>query len=609
MGDNELQTAEPTADLERNVHADETLQWVTGPHTAARFLSQVGSGAIGSLIFGGVLGAAAGYGILDITERMDLAVGVGLAVLAVVVVLTFRSALTTLLFDTTEYAATDQRLITYGGTFGRGMSSIPFEGVQDAQYQVSAVERFFDVGTVTVDTGRGYETMTFRFVPSPSAFAREVTEIAGQARQRADEEAEAATEEPSYTPGEGIDSEEPTEALTQNVYADEEVQWVVRPKRSARLLDRLSGAVGSAVFLALFFGFIAFMGTMVLTDDVRLAAYAVGGVAVLAFLLVPGFVLLAYRYATIEYAATDRRLLTYRDYLGRRLDSLPLEGIQDAEYSIGFRERLFDVGTVGLDTDRGYETMTFTHVPNPTDFAREVSQLAGSDIADRAVGDLDESAKADDIRTSEPSADLEKNVHGDETIQWVVRPHKTARLLRVVAGRFVAATIASVVLGAFAGGAVLATVGGRDTAALAALGAFLLIFLVMIVKPLARYVFGRTEYALTDDRVVAYSGVFGRELSGIPLKGVQDAEYSVDAVGDRFEMGDVTLDTDRGYGTLTLSAIPKPAAVAREITRVAKAVGDGQGGGEDEDAETSTDTDQADASDGSDAAPAEERST
>lgn len=85
---------------------------------------------------------------------------------------------------------------------------------------------------------------------------------------------------------------------------------------------------------------------------------------------------------------------------------------------------------------------------------------------------------------SEPSEGLRENVHDDEEIQWVVKAHGLARFASEGVG---------------AGAVILA---------------------LSVRKPLGRFFGGTTEDALSDQRLIAYSGTFGRELSSVPLSGV-----------------------------------------------------------------------------------------
>jgi len=581
-----MQTRETSEGLERNVHDDETLQWVVRPHAGAKFISNTGSGAIVSILVAALVGGGVWYGVTQLGRPDTQAIGAGVGVFLILTFLVLRSALFVLLFEDIEYAATDERIIRYGGVFGARIDSIPFEGVQDAEFTVSAVENFFGVGTVSLDTGRGYETMSFTHVPSVEEFTREVVQLASEARS-----AERETVD-SYSPGEGIETYEPSDALAETIYDEEELQWVVHPRATVKIGDQLLSAIRSAILTSVFFGFLAFGGTFAATNDETLALAAVAGVVILSLLLIPGGVLAGYAISKYEYAATDRRIIEHTKTLGGRIDSLPLQGVQDAEFRVSAYENLFDVGTVSLDTDRGYETMSFTAVPNPPDFAREISELAASDLAERAVRASDDWEIDDSFPSVEPTADLGKNVHGDERLHWVVKPRKLVRMLGALVRTFFATTVSSVLLGALAGG-VAFWLRDRQTAVLVALAVFLVVVGLTVLRMLVKYLLIRTEYALTDDRLLEYSGVFGRELRSIPLAGIQDAEYHVTDLGSLFDVGDVVVDTDRGYERMTLRTVSAPGAVAREITRAATAASVQNDHGTDSESTAAASTDDA----------------
>jgi len=168
-----------------------------------------------------------------------------------------------------------------------------------------------------------------------------------------------------------MQTSEPTDDLRQNVHEDEELYWVVRARQGARLAGKIPSSVFSGVIAG---GLVGTAVWAVTRDDIM---------GVLGFLIVlalfVGFAVLSVYTYNIEYAATNHRLMSYHGRFGRNLTSVPVAGIQDAEYTISAIENIFDVGTVSIDTDRGYETMRFPKVPDPEDFAREIVSLAQSD--------------------------------------------------------------------------------------------------------------------------------------------------------------------------------------------------------------------------------------
>lgn len=563
-----MDTTEPTAELERNLYENEEIEWVVQPSATARFVSTGLGSLIGGFVGGGILGFVVFLAITILFPPLVVfAIPAGIVVFVFVLVWTMRAHVARWLLGTTEYAATNQRLITFGGVFGRRFSSIPLEGVQDTQYDISTTEKFFDVGTVTVDTEKGYESMRFPYTPAPADFAREVTSLASRTRQGA---APAVGRDETYVPGEGVTSQEPTDGLSENIYPDEELLWVITQDKTSRLLTDSPGVVLSALLTGAVFGGIAFGAVFGLTRSV--SAGTPVGLGVGIFVAAVKFLLSAvsyYRGAT-QYAATDRRIIEYEGRFGKRFDSVPLEGIQDAEYGVSFAEHFFDVGTVTLDTDRGYETMALSNVPNPPDVAREISRLASSDIAQRSTVHPSEVSVGDGVDTEEASGEMRKNVHGDESVAWVVTPDAGARLLKNVVQGIPGAAVGGVLLGGVAGVFAAGPLGPTLAVVVGAL-VFVGVILLSLYATFKQYFFDKTEYAMTDDRLIDYSGAFGRELSSVPVEGVQDAEYSTTFIEQRFGVGDVTVDVHRGYDPMSLNAVANPAAVAREISEIANA--------------------------------------
>jgi uncharacterized membrane protein YdbT with pleckstrin-like domain/RNA polymerase subunit RPABC4/transcription elongation factor Spt4 len=562
-----MDTTEPTEELQRNVYPNEEIEWVVQPSGTARFVATGIGSLIGAVVLGGILATVVFFGTVFLTPFPWYSFPAAAVTFVLVVVWSMRTHVARWLFGTTEYAATNARLIRFGGVFGRRFSSIPLEGVQDTQYDISTTEKLFDVGTVTVDTEKGYERMAFPYTRSPADFAREANSLASRARTEGTPSLGSKT---TYEPGEGIVTEDPADGLLDNVYPDEDLLWVVRRDKTSRLLTDAPGMVVSALLVGGVFGAIAFGAVYGLTQSVPSATpvgLGVGGVvALLTFVLSA----VSYYFGATQYAATDRRIIEYDGRFGKHFESIPLTGVQDAEYHVSFAENLFGVGTVTVDTDRGYETMALSNVPNPPDVAREISRLAGSEIAHRSAVDPAEVSVADGVDTETPSEEFRQNVHDDESITWVVTPDKNARLMKNVVQGIPGAAVAGVLVGGIAGIFAAGALGPQLAVVVGAI-VFLGVIALALFATVKQYLFDKTEYAMTDDRLIDYSGAFGRELSSVPLKGVQDAEYSTTLVEERFGVGDVTVDVHRGYDPIHLTAVANPAAVAREISEIANA--------------------------------------
>jgi len=559
-----MQTSEPTDGLHENVHGDEEIQWVVRASGLARFASEGLGAAVAGLFGAAIVGVAVfsvGGAVLG-PVAVPAAIGVAVVILA----LTVRNSLARFFLGTTEYAATDARLLTYEGYFGRELSSVPLAGVQDAEFDISGTERLFDVGTVTVDTERGYESMSFPYTPSPEAFAREVTSLASDARLR------DASRHPTgeYVPGEKVVTDEPAHGLEKNVYPDEELLWVTTPNKRLRLQRALPGILFGALFVGILVGGFAFVVGMAAEGEgtATLAGVVVGGGVTLLFLVANA---VPYLRGSTQYAATDRRIFEYDGRFGRSLSSVTLAGVQDAEYSVSFVESLLGFGSVTLDTDRGYERMTLTGVEKPAAVATEISRLATSDLPMREATHPSTVSAGEGIESASPSADLDSNLASNERVTWVIGPDKSARLLTNLVTSAPGIGVVGLILGGILGGVIYGSTSDLALAVLAVVGAVVGLFVLAAASAATDFLFDTTEYALTDDRLIEYSGTFGRELSSVPLAGIQDAEYDVSLVESFFDVGDVTVDTDPDYDSFRLEAVASPTAVAREVSELANA--------------------------------------
>jgi membrane protein YdbS with pleckstrin-like domain len=75
-----------------------------------------------------------------------------------------------------EYAATDRRLISFGGGFGRDSSSVDWESVRDLEATVGGVDRAFGTGAIHV-ASKGRGDITFRYVERPHELAAALDRI------------------------------------------------------------------------------------------------------------------------------------------------------------------------------------------------------------------------------------------------------------------------------------------------------------------------------------------------------------------------------------------------------------------------------------------------
>lgn len=171
---------EPSGDLEALLREGETIRWHARPRASPIYLSFLVKGAVIGLFVVPWIGfmLVAGVG-LDVGSR-PVQVGLGLIGLYVLGVL----AAARQRVHHAEYAATDQRLIQFGGIVGRDYSSTTWDKVRDVEVSVGVFDKPFDTGTVHLTVaGTGGPTggagVEFAFIPDPYAQLQEV-EAAGK---------------------------------------------------------------------------------------------------------------------------------------------------------------------------------------------------------------------------------------------------------------------------------------------------------------------------------------------------------------------------------------------------------------------------------------------
>jgi uncharacterized membrane protein YdbT with pleckstrin-like domain len=521
-----MQTVEPTPELRESLRDDEEIQWVVRPHGLGQLLGEGVVEFIVGVLLGAVLGGITWFVVDAVFGSSPLATVAGAVVCLFAWLWTVYRPPLRFLVGSTEYAVTDERILKHDRITGRELTSVPLEGVQDAEYTIGFVENIFDIGTVSLDTGKGYGEMAFSYTHAPAEFTRAVSDAAQQAKTR------RHTGPRKYTPGDELTTTEPDAGLTDNLYPDEELLWVVRPDRTKRLLAKLPGILHRVIIWGLVVGVAAFF----LLDSREIGALAAGLVAGYTLLSKGSSATLEFISGPSQYAATDRRIVTYSGRFGNQFSSVPLVGIQDAEYNVSTIQSWLGIGTVSLDTDLGYRTMSMADVTAPPVVAREIGRLAASSAPYRPATDPSELNVGGGITSEPPTEELSENIPDEQVVYWVLTPDHRAK--------FFSSLAKMLILQATPSKAIDALKASR---------------------------FDTTEYALTDTQLVEYSGRFGRELTGVPVEGITSAGYNMDAIENRFAVGNVWVSTERGYEGFTLEEVPNPAAVAREINEVANA--------------------------------------
>lgn len=480
------------------------------------------------------------------------AVGAG-AVLVVLLVVLAGLWVANRRYERAEYAATDRRLVSLTGAFGRDTSTVDWGSVRDLEVSVGALDGLFGTGTVRVATG-GDGGVALRYLERPHEVASRLDSIRSAADPTGESRAADApvagpapqsTTEPDRGQG-GVagtgSAAGPTRrrewgtreaergaadvsATLEGLLRDgEALLWHYRPPERMLLAEYvvrglLSGLLVATVFFGFAVGLPLYLEFRPAVESAlgvdALAAIAAGWVAVLllwTLALVGG----AYRVSgRLEFAATDRRAIKVGGMVGPATSSVEWRHVTDVELDRILVSKLF--GTAAVVVRSGGDGSTargggvrFGPVADPeTALARvEAVRRGETDGAPILVGRTRSTGPA--VDAPDPGAlspGARRMLRDGEALHWAGSP----------------------ALLPFAGPAV---VGG---AALAAAGVFLrsngwglfAVFLVLVgagtaAKRLLHY--RNAEYVATDERVLSFGGALGRDASSVDWADVRDVE-------------------------------------------------------------------------------------
>jgi uncharacterized membrane protein YdbT with pleckstrin-like domain len=121
----------------------------------------------------------------------------------------------------------------------------------------------------------------------------------------------------------------------------------------------------------------------IIWDEQPHYASQIGAIAV-GLLLIPvggiGLVVLSSIYVQLKYtsyALTDKAVYHKRGLFSNKTRRVPLEQIQDSEYTISWVEKQFGYGTVGISSAGSSGTdIQFRAVPNPKEVSHEIDSLS-----------------------------------------------------------------------------------------------------------------------------------------------------------------------------------------------------------------------------------------
>lgn len=94
-------------------------------------------------------------------------------------------------------------------------------------------------------------------------------------------------------------------------------------------------------------------------------------------------------------------------------------------------------------------------------------------------------------------------------------------------------------------------------------------WVLLAVIPCIQWLF--VEYTLTDERLIARSGVLSKRAKEIPLERINDITFTQTFLERLFRSGDLVLESAGEYGQEALADIPDPAAVQKRIYEATEA--------------------------------------
>jgi uncharacterized membrane protein YdbT with pleckstrin-like domain len=143
-----------------------------------------------------------------------------------------------------------------------------------------------------------------------------------------------------------------------------------------------------------------------------------------------------------------------------------------------------------------------------------------------------------------------------EHVQKEFRPHLLAIMkpILLVLGAFAVAIASSALLA-----------GGWVTAGLVVAG----LMVLLAVPGLTKWWF--TGYVVTNERLIARSGVFRREGKEIPLEVVNDISFKQSFIERIFHSGDLVIESAGEHGQSLFTNVPDPEGLQSEVYRFREA--------------------------------------
>lgn len=117
--------------------------------------------------------------------------------------------------------------------------------------------------------------------------------------------------------------------------------------------------------------------------------------------------------------------------------------------------------------------------------------------------------------------------------------------------------------------AVLGSIFTQGTTSTVLFGVAALVVLAGAVLPLTRWWF--TSYVVTNERLIARSGILSRQGKEIPLEVINDVSFS-QSIGERmFRSGDVVIESAGEHGQSRFTDVPDPEGLQSQVYRLREA--------------------------------------
>lgn len=491
-------------------------------------------------------------------------------------------------YNHAEYAATDRRLVSFSGAFGRDASSVDWESVRDLEVSVGGIDGAFGTGTIHVATeGRG--DVAFRYVERPHELAAALDRVRSGEADRvelsdASTETTTSVDTSSAAPsaagagvgtGTGVgsgaaastadsgtgwefgekrqtDSSTPTtrvagpgaddvSATLEGLLRDgEELRWHYRPPKRTYLLQSLVGAVlAGLVVWSIFYGM--FVVVPVMADFAPLVESMLGVSATVAvaggWVAVQG-VWLAVMTAgawqakdRLEFAATDQRAIKVGGFVGVDTSAIEWENVTDVEGERNLMTRLFGTGNVVVRTGgRGS-----TYDGGGVRFGPLVDPMAALERVE-AVRRGEDDGEPILVAGSGGAGDVSDLSVGTTSVESLSsQAHGMLRDGETLLWRGKPSVVPYAVPH-LVGGLVLAGVGAVAVPYLGLFGVFMVLAgLSTAGKRTLSY--RNVEYVATDQRVLWFGGAIGRDASSVDWSDVQDVEVDVGPFDGPFDTG------------------------------------------------------------------------